>query len=90
MAKKKRLDPDAEQVAIYLTPVEKLVMDVIAARRKKRSEERTSPSEVVADALWKVLTESEGVAREKIQELLVVQLDKAEQPTNKLKVFPKT
>ncbi|MGA9389204.1 MAG: hypothetical protein WBV69_02040 [Candidatus Sulfotelmatobacter sp.] len=89
MAKRKRLEADAEQVAVYLTPTEKLVMDVIAARRKKRNEERTSPSEIVADSLWKVLIESEGVAKEKIQELLAVQSAKAEEPNN-LKVFPKS
>jgi len=67
MAKRKRLDDDAEQVPVYLTPTEKLVLDVIAGRRKKRREERTSPSEIVADALWKVLTESESIAREKFR-----------------------
>ena len=88
MAKRKRLDDDAEQVAVYLTPTEKLVMDVIAGRRKKRQEDRTSPSEIVADALWKVLTESEGIPKEKIQDLLSVPSDSAEEPNN-LKVFPK-
>ncbi len=88
MSKKKRLDDDAEQVAVYLTPTEKLVMDVIAGRRKKRQEERTSPSEIVADGLWKILTEEEGVAKEKIQELLAVQTEKVQDPNN-LKVFPK-
>ena len=86
MAKKKRLEEDAEQVAVYLTPLERLVMDVIGGRRKKRKQERTSPSEIVADGLWKILTEGEGIPREKIQELLTVQ-----QPenTNNVKVFPK-
>lgn len=88
MAKRKRLDDDAEQVAVYLTPTEKLVMDVIAGRRKKRQEERTSPSEIVADALWKVLIENEGIPKEKIQELLAVSSDKASEPNN-IKVFPK-
>jgi hypothetical protein len=88
MAKRKRLDDDAEQVAVYLTPTEKLVLDVIAGRRKKRREERTSPSEIVADALWKVLTESENIAKEKIQELLAVPSSVAEEPNN-VKVFPK-
>lgn len=87
MARKKRLDDDAEQVAVYLTPTEKLVMDVIAARRKKRQEERTSPSEIVADGLWKILVEAEGVPKEKIQELLAVQTEN-KGPVN-LKVFPK-
>lgn len=72
MARKRRLDKDAEQVAVYLTPTEQLVMDVIAARRKKRNEERTSPSEIVADGLWKILTESEKVDKEKIQQLVSV------------------
>ncbi len=88
MPKKKRLDDDAEQVAVYLTPTEKLVMDVIAGRRKKRREERTSPSEIVADGLWKILTEAEGIAKEKIQELLAVQTEKVQEPNN-MKVFPK-
>ncbi len=88
MARKKRLEDDAEQVAVYLTPTEKLVMDVIAGRRKKRREERTSPSEIVADGLWKILTESEGIGKEKIQELLAVQPLNAQEPDN-LKIFPK-
>ena len=87
MARKKRLDADAEQVGVYLTPTEKLVMVVIGARRKKRKEERTSPSEIVADGLWKILTEAEGVPKEKIQELLAVQMEN-KGPTN-VKIFPK-
>ena len=88
MPRKRRLDEDAEQVAIYLTPTEQLVMDVIAARRKKREEERTSPSEIVADALWKILVEAEGVGREKIQQLVEVQIKNNEQPLDKIKKFP--
>ena len=88
MARKKRLAADAEQVAIYLTPTEKLVMDVLAARRKKRKEERTSPSEIVADGLWKILTEAEGVPKEKIQELLAVQTENIG-PAANIKIFPK-
>jgi len=88
MARKKRLDPDAEQVAIYLTPTEKLVMDVIAARRKKRGAERTSPSEVAADGLWKILTDEEAIPKEKIHELLAVQTE--EEKIDNLKIFPKS
>lgn len=87
MPRKKRLDDDAEQVAVYLTPKEKLVMDVIAGRRKKRREDRTSPSEIVVDGLWKILTEAERVPKEKIEELLAVQVEN-KGPDN-LKVFPK-
>lgn len=88
MARKKRLDDDAEQVAIYLTPKEKLVMDVIAGRRKKRKEERTSPSEIVVDGLWKILIEGEAIPKEKIEELLAVAVENRG-PDN-VKVFPKT
>lgn len=87
MPRKKRLDADAEQVAVYLTPTEQLVMDVIAGRRKKRLEERTSPSEIVADGLWRILVADEGIPKDKIQELLVVETAVAE-PDN-LKVFRK-
>jgi hypothetical protein len=86
MARKKRLDDDAEQVAVYLTPTEKLVMDVIAGRRKKRHESRTSPSEVVVDGLWKILMEEEGVPKTKIEELLAVPIEGS--GPNKLKIFP--
>jgi hypothetical protein len=75
-------------MTVYLTPKEKLVMDVIAGRRKKRREQRTSTSEIVVDGLWKILTEGEGVPKEKIEELLAVQIE-GTAPDN-LKVFPKT
>lgn len=88
MARKKRLDKDAEQVAIYLTPTEQLVMDVIAARRKKRDEDRTSPSEIVVDGLWKILTDLEGITKEKIQELVAVQTQESQPARSNVKVFP--
>lgn len=88
MARPRKLDPDAEQVAIYLNPTEKLVMDVISGRRKKRGETRTSPSEIVVDGLWKVLTEVEGVSRDKIEELLAVSAG-ASSEVQKVKPFPK-
>ena len=91
MPKRRRLDKDAEQVAIYLTPTEQLVMDVIAARRKKRDEVRTSPSEIVADGLWKILNDSEGIDQTKIHELVQVQAEKKEEPqgNTNIKQFPK-
>lgn len=89
MAKKRRLDKDAEQVAIYLTPTEQLVMDVIAARRKKRDEQRTSPSEIVAEGLWKILKDLEGIKKEEIQRLVAVGMKEEEKLTrDNLKSFP--
>jgi len=87
MPRSKKLDPDAEQVAVYLNPTEKLVMDVIAARRKKRGETRTSQSEIVVDALWKVLTDVEGVARQRIEELIPASA--TDIAAQNLKQFPK-
>lgn len=88
MARPRKLDADAEQVAIYLNPTERLVMDVIAGRRKKRGEARTSQSEVVVDGLWKILTEAEGVPRTKIEELLAVSASSTAEIDN-LKRFPR-
>ncbi len=88
MPRKKKLDPDAEQVAVYLTPTEQLVMDVISVRRKKRHEVRTTTSEIVADGLWKILTEEEGVDKAAVENLLTVHRLAGEDPDN-LKIFPK-
>jgi len=88
VARPRKLDADAEQVAIYLNPTERLVMDVIAGRRKKRGEARTSQSEVVVDGLWKILTEAEGVPRTKIEELLAVSASSTAEIDN-LKRFPR-
>lgn len=88
MPRKKRLDPDAEQIAVYLTPTEQLVMDVISVRRKKRHELRTSTSEIVADGLWKILIEVEGVNKTTIEELLAVQ-KQVDKDAGNVKVFPK-
>ena len=87
MPRPRKLDPDAEQVAVYLNPTEKLVMDVIAGRRKKRGETRTSQSEVVVDGLWKILVETEGISKEKIEELLSVGSPKIAESLN-VKQFP--
>jgi hypothetical protein len=88
MPRRKRLEADAEQIAIYLTPTEQLVMNVISVRRKKKEENRTSPSEIVADALWKILIEVEGVSRTAIEDLLRVHKETDQGGCN-VKLFPK-
>jgi hypothetical protein len=70
MARKKRLPDNARPVTILLTPAEKLVLSLIEARRQQRLEERDSPSEIVSDALWRFLTEVEGMTRAEIEALL--------------------
>lgn len=68
--RKKRLAKDAKPVTIYLTPEERMALQVIELRRSKRSEERDSPSEIVSDALWKFLADVEGVPQAQIEALL--------------------
>ena len=87
MPREKRLPSDAEQVAVYLTPVEQLVLQTIRARRKSREEERTHQSEVVADALWAYLEEFEGISRDEVSNLLTRSPRRA---TGKMKLIPKT
>ena len=88
MSKRKRLDHDAEQVAIYLNTAQRVAMNLIAERRKKRGEDRTSPSEIVADSLWRMLSEAEGVSRRKIEELVATKAEGV-QKSDKVKLFPK-
>jgi len=70
MSRTKRLRPDAEQVGFYLTPEEQLVLQIIRVRRKKRGDDRISQSEIVSDALLILLEKVEGVAKEKIEDLV--------------------
>lgn len=72
---------------IYLEPVEQLLLQVIETRRRSRSEERDSPSEIIADALWKYLEEVEKMPRKQLEDLLPVESD-VQKKTN-LKAFPK-
>ena len=85
MPRPKRLRPDAEQVGFYLTPEEQLVLQIIRVRRKKRGEDRTGQSEIVSDALMTLLEKVEGVAKERIDDLVVDQRT----ASSKLKHFPK-
>jgi hypothetical protein len=84
MPPKKRLAPDAEQIACYLTPEEQLAIDVLRARRKKRGQERTSASEIIADSLWLAL-QKEGVSRQQIQSMM----PSVPGHTSKVQTFPK-
>ncbi len=67
MGRSKKLPEGAAQVAVYLTPEEHLALQIIQGRRKKRGEERTSNSEVVADALWYSLERQEKVPRRQVE-----------------------
>lgn len=68
--------------------MEELVLDTIKARRRARGEENWTPSQIVADGLWTLLTEVEKVTREDI-ELLMPHNGLGEQRPANLKEFPK-
>jgi hypothetical protein len=86
MTRRKRIPKSARRVTILLTPAEELALQVIEARRRHRSEGRDSPSEVVSDALWKFLQETEGVPRDQIEALLPADAGSALQ--SNLRGFP--
>ena len=83
--RKKRLPEDATPTTVWFTPAERVVLTVIEARRSARRETRDSPSEIIWDALWRFLTEVEGIERGKIEELLP---PKPAQQPSKVKGFP--
>ena len=67
MARPKRLPKDAEQVAVYLTPEEQMTLEAIRMRRKKRGEDRTHTSEIIADALWYTLEHRERMSNKQVR-----------------------
>lgn len=87
MTRKQRVSKSARRVTVFLTPAEELALQVIEARRRERTEGRDSPSEVVSDALWKLLEDSEKVSRAQVEALLPVALSSAIR--SNLKEFPK-
>jgi hypothetical protein len=87
VGRKKQLSDDAEKLNFSLTPEEQLVLHVIRVRRKKHLPERSGQSQIVADALWKLLLEEEKVPREYITRLSEVALTESERDS-KIKEFP--
>jgi len=87
VTRKKRVSRSARRVTVYLSPAEELSLQVIEARRRERSEGRDSPSEIVSDALWKLLVDSEGLSREQIEALLPSKSSETTQ--SNLKKFPR-
>jgi hypothetical protein len=88
VGRKKQLSEEAEKIQVSLTPEEQLVLQVIRVRRKKHLPDRSNQSQIVADALWKLLLEEEKVPREYITRLSEVELVKEKQD-RKIKEFPK-
>jgi len=87
--RKKQLSDDAEKLNFSLTPEEQLVLHVIRVRRKKHLPQRSGQSQIVADALWKLLLEEEKVPREYITRLSEVEAEVSDSESKpKIKEFP--
>jgi hypothetical protein len=69
--RKRRLPQDAKPVTISLAGRERVLLNLIEVRRQQRSEERDSPSQIVADALSHYWTEVEKMPMEQVDSLLV-------------------
>lgn len=65
--RKRRTAANAQRVEIYLTPAETVALKQIEALRQHRFEGRDSPSEIVSDAIWRLLEEVEHISREEIE-----------------------
>jgi hypothetical protein len=87
MTRKRRLPENARALTLKLTPAEELALQVIEGRRRERSENRDSPSEIVADALWYFLQNKEGIGKEKVESLLPPTL--SDEVKTNLRKFPK-
>lgn len=68
--RKKRLPNDARPVTISLGGAERVILSLVEVRRQGRTEDRDSPSEIVADALWHYWLDVEKMTREQIEALL--------------------
>jgi hypothetical protein len=64
------LDDKAEKIYPSLSPEEGYVLDTIRRRRKDRSHARCDISQIIADALWLLLTEVEGITKEELHETM--------------------
>jgi hypothetical protein len=86
MAGRKRTRPDdAKVVSISLGGAVRLVLSTIEVRRKQRSEQGDTSSQIVADALWHYLDTIEKVPREDIEKLLIAPKSEA----SNVRAFPK-
>ena len=87
MARPKRLPDGAEQVAVYLTPDQQLVLEVIRTHRKKRGESRTSTSEIVVDALLYLLEHDEKVSRKQVEQIAALAVPPSREAKVRLRPF---
>jgi len=79
---------DARRNTFYLTPAQEYAIDTIQKLRRHHKDKRDSPSEIVADAIWKWLEDVEKVKRQDI-EARFPSPPVREQPPGKVTQMPK-
>lgn len=67
MTRRQHVPENARRNTFYLTPAQEYALDTIQKLRRHHNDKRDSPSEIVADAIWKWLEEEEHVKRQEIE-----------------------
>ncbi len=88
MTRRQHVSENARRNTFYLTPAQEYAIDTIQKLRRHHNDKRDSPSEIVADAIWKWLTEVEGVNRQEIEARFPSPPD-AEQSPSKITQMPR-
>jgi hypothetical protein len=66
VARKQRVPSNAKRTSIYLSIAQEHALATIEHERRHRNEGRDSPSEIIADAIWR-LGESYNVRRKEVE-----------------------
>ena len=88
MTRRQHVPKNARRNTFYLTPAQEYAIDTIQKLRGHRNETRDSPSEIIADAIWKWLEEVEHVKQREIESRFPPP-PKEEQPKSKVTQMPK-
>ena len=67
MTRRHHVPENARRNTFYLTPAQEYAIDTIQKLRRHNNDNRDSPSEIVADAIWKWLEDVEKVKRQEIE-----------------------
>jgi hypothetical protein len=88
VTRRQHVPENARRNTFYLTPAQEYAIDTIQKLRRHHNDSRDSPSEIVADAIWKWLVDVEHVKRDEI-EARFPSPPVQEQPRNKITQMPK-
>ena len=68
----KTVPDDADKQQFWLAPEVQAILQLIRAKRKKGGKDRTNPSDIVADGLWR-LAETEGIPRAEVEKWIAAE-----------------